>query len=275
MNSLVSSFPSPAYHVSGLVVDDLFDFDIVAQGVTDQENTIAALEDITHKETLPLPAMMPQTTQSVETDNRTITGAKRKSTEPKEKAVKRRKTSKDNTSPYNSADDQEPKQDVDETKQKSKKRLVKNREAAQLFRRQKNYIQDLEKKVESLIADNQQTASKAELLESENRLLRDQLNYLRGFLTQIMTMAFPMPTAASTAALAGIPNFNFDSQASAPTANNPVQIPPPMVPTSTKQSTTPNATTTPTEGNPAYSVAAAFQAAMGFSTQTNPPNGKH
>lgn len=60
---------------------------------------------------------------------------------------------------------------------------MKNREAAQQFRmRQKKYIQDLEKKIEELRAENAAHKMKLELVNSENRLIKDQLMYLRNFI---------------------------------------------------------------------------------------------
>lgn len=120
-------------------------------------------------------------------------GSKRKATNRTEKPKKHAKTSEsqeinDSASP-------------DDAKVKKQKRLEKNREAAQLFRqRQKAYIQDLEQKVDSLVSENQQFTNRAELLESENRLLRDQLNYLRNFMTQVMLMSNPNPNQSHNGA---------------------------------------------------------------------------
>ena len=59
-------------------------------------------------------------------------------------------------------------------------RLAKNREAAQMFRqRQKVYIQDLEKRTNDLTAENASLRAKVELLGAENKVIRDQLAYLR------------------------------------------------------------------------------------------------
>ena len=88
-------------------------------------------------------------------------------------------------------DDLDNNSDQDESS-KRQRRLVKNREAAQMFRqRQKAYIQNLEKKVNDLNFENQQHRSKVELLTTENRLLADQLNYLRTFISSIVSMNFP------------------------------------------------------------------------------------
>merc|ERR1711988_730949 len=71
------------------------------------------------------------------------------------------------------------------------RRLVKNRAAAQLFRqRQKQHIADLEDRVNELMAENQQLNSRVELLTSENTLVKEQLNYLRASLSNLMSYAF-------------------------------------------------------------------------------------
>jgi len=87
---------------------------------------------------------------------------------------------------------------------------VKNREAAQLFRqRQKAYIQDLEKKVHDLAVDNNEFRARVELLNSENKLIKDQLLYLRNFVTQAVSFSFPKVGSLSSTSgmptLGGIP----------------------------------------------------------------------
>jgi len=83
--------------------------------------------------------------------------------------------------------------DDDELQVKRNRRLVKNREAAQLFRqRQKAYINDLEQKVEKLSTENVTLQSKVDLLSAENKLIKEQLGYLRNFISQV-TMTFPFP----------------------------------------------------------------------------------
>lgn len=80
----------------------------------------------------------------------------------------------------------------EERNMKRQRRLVKNREAAQLFRqRQKAYIQDLEKKVSDLSATNNEFRARVELLNSENKLIKEQLLYLRNFITQAVSFSFP------------------------------------------------------------------------------------
>jgi len=104
-------------------------------------------------------------------------------------------------------DDYEKDSDQEETS-KRQRRLVKNREAAQLFRqRQKAYIQNLEKKVNDLNFENQQHRSKVELLTTENRLLADQLTYLRSFISGVISIAFPNGQPHNLAAM--LPPFDM------------------------------------------------------------------
>jgi len=95
---------------------------------------------------------------------------------------------------------------------KRQRRLVKNREAAQLFRqRQKAYIQNLEKKVNDLNFENQQHRSKVELLTTENRLLSDQLSYLRTFISGVISMAFPNGQPPNLNLSSILPQFDLNS----------------------------------------------------------------
>jgi len=88
--------------------------------------------------------------------------------------------------------DGQPLSPEDERNMKRQRRLVKNREAAQLFRqRQKAYIQDLEKKVADLSSTNNDFRARVELLNSENKLIKEQLLYLRNFITQAVSFSFP------------------------------------------------------------------------------------
>lgn len=255
-----------------------------------QKQTANSIEEIFQQDTFDILNMMVpnfdsqqneiDSQQTLTNDSFPLTGSKRTSSSaPKneKKSTKRRKTSQDqSSSPYNS-DEDDVNSTTDEKKLKRQKRLVKNREAAQLFRqRQKNYIQDLEKKVEGLNAENHQFTSKAELLESENRLLRDQLTYLRGFLSQIMTMAFPVQSSFNFPALLGPNGTSISSNAESgttssamPGSSSSVNLGQ-QIESSTSASSASNNQTS--EANPAHSVAAAFQAAMGFS---NPNTQSH
>merc|ERR1712137_307764 len=196
------------------------------------------------------PASSPTSTVSV--------GTKRKKSADSSKAPQRKKrtsSSDDEPSQSNSDEDGDP---ADEKKSKRQQRLLKNREAAQQFRqRQKNYIQELEKKVDSLVSENQQFTSKAELLQSENHLLRDQLSYLRGFMGHVMS-AFSNK----------VPGAPDGMPAMGPAAPSPFSfaspIPtPPMTPTDAGGYGVPNQRLPMYQSNPA-SVAAAFQAAIGL-----------
>mmetsp|Transcript_110350 Transcript_110350/g.165120 ORF Transcript_110350/g.165120 Transcript_110350/m.165120 type:complete len:278 (+) Transcript_110350:47-880(+) len=270
---VISFLPSLASTPSedSTVDNPQFEFDILAQTYEESLNP-PTFQELSDNETLSLLSMLPQQTQTMplyDTTQINISGTKRKSNVKNEAETKRQKVVADS---YDT-NENGPK---DDSKVKRQKRLVKNREAAQLFRqRQKNYIQDLEKKVEALVAENNQFNGKAELLQSENRLLRDQLTYLRGFLTQIMSMAFPMQSQNSS--LPMMPNFNFGEAASA--SGNAQETT--LSSSATQQSNTPISapslphappSSNPSEVNPAYSVAAAFQAAMGFSNPNSQSN---
>ncbi|KAL6079431.1 hypothetical protein QOT17_001054 [Balamuthia mandrillaris] len=76
-----------------------------------------------------------------------------------------------------------------EPDERVEKRLQRNRKAAQLFRRrQKQYIKDLEKRVEELNCHNAQFLSEERLLLIENRLIKEQLAYLRDFVNQVVAI---------------------------------------------------------------------------------------
>jgi hypothetical protein len=78
---------------------------------------------------------------------------------------------------------------------KKQRRLVKNREAAQLFRqRQKEYISNLELKAAELTTANTEANARVELLASENKLMKEQLIYLRNFMKQAVAYSFPLAT---------------------------------------------------------------------------------
>lgn len=80
-----------------------------------------------------------------------------------------------------------PEQDV-----KRQKRRVKNREAAQLFRqRQKQHIRDLEEEVRGINDKNSELNTQVEVLRAENTMVKEQLRYLRCFITEGLKFAFP------------------------------------------------------------------------------------
>jgi len=75
---------------------------------------------------------------------------------------------------------------------KRQKRRVKNREAAQLFRqRQKQHIRDLEEEVRNINNRNTDLNTQLEVLRAENTLVKEQLRYLRCFVTEGLKFAFP------------------------------------------------------------------------------------
>ena len=195
----------------------------------------------------------------------TLSGLKRKAAEPKKRAPKRKKQSEEEPTSPSSSNSEDEGLSQGEKKRKRQERLVKNREAAQLFRqRQKTYIQDLEKKVDALVSENQQFTSKTELLLSENNLLRDQLTYLRGFMSSVMSMASPLtgkmpldlPVSSNphSTLLPSLSPFSFASPADGGSERFNFSTPAPSPRPSY-------------QGNPAASVAAAFQAAMGMPLQ--------
>jgi len=102
--------------------------------------------------------------------------------------------------------------DGDESQAKRNRRLVKNREAAQLFRqRQKAYIGDLEQKVDKLSTENVALQSKVDLLSAENKLIKEQLGYLRNFISQVtMTLPFPYSQQMPREAAFGRSKAGFD-----------------------------------------------------------------
>ena len=70
-------------------------------------------------------------------------------------------------------------------------RLLKNREAAQQFRqRQRDHIDVLEKQVQQLLEQRAQYNTQTDLLVAENKLVRDQVHYMREFLSQALAFAF-------------------------------------------------------------------------------------
>eukprot|EP00727_Mastigamoeba_balamuthi_P003038 m51a1_g12731 putative bzip transcription factor domain containing protein (223) ;mRNA; r:2554-3533 len=71
-------------------------------------------------------------------------------------------------------------EDEDERALKKQRRLMRNREAAAMFReRQKQYITDLETRVMELTGENGSLARQVQLQTTENQLARDNLERLR------------------------------------------------------------------------------------------------
>lgn len=104
-------------------------------------------------------------------------------------------------------------------------RLLKNREAAQQFRqRQKEYIQNLERKVADLNNVVQENHKHIELINTENRLLRDQLVYLYNVMRQNLSLSptSPVPVPTTFSPLVHLQHLQQQQQAvPAPTAPPP------------------------------------------------------
>eukprot|EP01117_Protostelium_nocturnum_P006369 TRINITY_DN22_c1_g1_i1.p1 TRINITY_DN22_c1_g1~~TRINITY_DN22_c1_g1_i1.p1 ORF type:complete len:196 (+),score=86.83 TRINITY_DN22_c1_g1_i1:882-1469(+) len=93
-------------------------------------------------------------------------------------------------SSFEGEDDDLNNHDGNTPKDKRALRLAKNREAAHQFRqRQKQYLSELESKVSELTNENAHNKATLELLRSENQLIREQLNYLRTFISQAVSFS--------------------------------------------------------------------------------------
>jgi len=83
---------------------------------------------------------------------------------------------------------------------KKKRRQEKNREAAQLFRqRQKAKVHELEQSVDELTYNNNDYRMKMEILVFENKILKDQLMYLKNLVSSgiLVTSVPPIPSSFS------------------------------------------------------------------------------
>ncbi|EGC37178.1 hypothetical protein DICPUDRAFT_150254 [Dictyostelium purpureum] len=90
-------------------------------------------------------------------------------------------------------DDDDENEDGGNGENKKNRRLLKNREAAQLFRqRQKEYISSLESKASTLEASNSTALSKVSHLTEENQLMKDKVKYLKNFVKQAVSISLPM-----------------------------------------------------------------------------------
>ena len=78
----------------------------------------------------------------------------------------------------------------EERQLKRQKRLIKNRESAQLSRqRKKQYMEELEKKVENLNATNESLAEQVSSLTSDKQKLEEEVLFLRNLVKQSPTMS--------------------------------------------------------------------------------------
>eukprot|EP00002_Diphylleia_rotans_P015657 TRINITY_DN3033_c0_g1_i1.p1 TRINITY_DN3033_c0_g1~~TRINITY_DN3033_c0_g1_i1.p1 ORF type:complete len:236 (-),score=56.46 TRINITY_DN3033_c0_g1_i1:354-1061(-) len=94
-----------------------------------------------------------------------------------------------------SDDDDEDSKDGGNQSDKKMRRLLKNRESAHMSRiRKKNYINELEKRTTELSSSNSDLQTRVNTLATENKLLKDQLAYLRLVLSQAATTTYqPTP----------------------------------------------------------------------------------
>merc|ERR1712137_260083 len=131
---------------------------------------------------------------------------------------------------------------MDEEKQlKKQRRLIKNRESAQLSRqKKKQYVEDLEIKVNRLTAEANNLRAQVNNLSTTNQQLEEQVNYLQTFIkNQGHEVPAPPQTHSfnkNTAATAGICMFVilfsfglFFSAGSAPGAIAPIDFTPQRV----------------------------------------------
>eukprot|EP01098_Paradermamoeba_levis_P014760 TRINITY_DN71_c0_g1_i1.p1 TRINITY_DN71_c0_g1~~TRINITY_DN71_c0_g1_i1.p1 ORF type:complete len:356 (+),score=76.79 TRINITY_DN71_c0_g1_i1:189-1256(+) len=78
-----------------------------------------------------------------------------------------------------------PLTEEEERQLKRQRRLIKNRESAQLSRQRKRlYIEELEKRVSGLSADNNDLVKQLALLTSENQTLKEEMFHLQNFIKQ-------------------------------------------------------------------------------------------
>jgi len=127
----------------------------------------------------------------------------------------------------------EPEKGEEEKVAKKQRRLIKNREAAAQFRhRQKAYMHKLEKHAADLTTSNLQVAAKIDLLTSENKLMKEQLNYLRNFMKNAVSLSFPgapvPPALPPDSTPADLNPTSLTATTPASTTPNPVSPPPPM-----------------------------------------------
>lgn len=97
----------------------------------------------------------------------------------------------------------------EEKQLKRQRRLIKNRESAQLSRqKKKQYVEDLEKSVQSLTAETDTLRSQVTQLSQKNKHLEEQVNLLQNYIQQQGHQIPPSPLFnKNTAATAGLCMF--------------------------------------------------------------------
>jgi len=139
-------------------------------------------------------------------------GLKNSPTQPKSNrsSKKRKQPVKQEEETINTVDEYEI-QGLPEPERQKQTRLLKNRQAAQQFRkRQKSHIIELESKVETLSSDNTMLGSRVDMLTTENKLIKEQLDYMRNFVMNCLQLSFP-----PNASMQDLQRFNQMTQPSA------------------------------------------------------------
>lgn len=100
---------------------------------------------------------------------------------------------------------------VDEEKQmKRQKRLIKNRESAQLSRlRKKIYIEELERKVSTLTSETETLSKQVGQLQTDNKKLQGEVVYLQNIIKQSPELSVTLSKRGSTSATTVIPAKNM------------------------------------------------------------------
>ncbi len=150
------------------------------------------------------------------------------------------------------------------------RRLLKNRKAAQQFRkRQKNHIIELEDKVDTLTGENSQLNAQLDLLAAENKLIREQLDYMRNFVLNALQftlpghMSMPMPWLELTKSFAGASALAHAAQ------NGPVVPSLPPAPAAPAPQVAENNVTTSTTASNATGASSTTTTTTSTSTSTN------
>eukprot|EP00011_Vannellida_sp_DIVA3-517-6-12_P005825 CAMPEP_0114614858 /NCGR_PEP_ID=MMETSP0168-20121206/5869_1 /TAXON_ID=95228 ORGANISM="Vannella sp., Strain DIVA3 517/6/12" /NCGR_SAMPLE_ID=MMETSP0168 /ASSEMBLY_ACC=CAM_ASM_000044 /LENGTH=245 /DNA_ID=CAMNT_0001825917 /DNA_START=23 /DNA_END=760 /DNA_ORIENTATION=+ len=121
--------------------------------------------------------------------SRRVSGRKRKAAAP-EPAQKRARSSSDED--YGDEDDD----DMDIEQKKAAIRKARNRKAAKDFRRrQKKKVEDIVNTNKELEKKNEELETKLKIANNENDVMKEQLNYLRSFVSRVMQAALPAMAA--------------------------------------------------------------------------------
>ena len=134
-------------------------------------------------------AQAPQKEAEEGEDGRRISGRKRKASAP-EQEQKRARSSSDED--YDEDDDD----DMDVEAKKAAIRKARNRKAAKDFRRrQKQKVEDIMNRNTELEKRNEELETQLKVASNENDVMKDQLEYLRSFVSRVMQAALPAMAA--------------------------------------------------------------------------------